>query len=166
MYPRRGPLRPLSLAAIVLTVILTGVFAFRQDNPTPRPAPASERGTQAQRGDTGERARAQQPSAPSARGWGPSVGFASRERWQEHFEKHGAEFGNITAEEYLRQAQALRDAAPGHAILEAVRADGVVTRFDRDSGAFVAVNRNGIIRTFFRPNDGERYFQRQKERSG
>jgi hypothetical protein len=58
------------------------------------------------------------------------------------------------------------DQASGTTILEAVRTDGVVTRFDRTSGAFLAVNRNGTIRTFFRPNDGERYFHRQKERSG
>ena len=27
-----------------------------------------------------------------------------------------------------------------------------------------AVNPNGVIRTFFQPNDGERYFRRQSER--
>ena len=53
---------------------------------------------------------------------------------------------------------------PGGAVLEAVRRDGVVTRFDRKSGAFIAFNANGVIRTYFRPNDGERYFRRQLER--
>lgn len=102
--------------------------------------------------------------ATTSRGWGANVGFAGRARLDEHYRKHGGEFGNITREEYLRQAQTLRDAPVGGAILEAVRRDGVVTRFDRKSGAFIAFNANGIIRTYFRPNDGERYFRRQLER--
>jgi pyocin large subunit-like protein len=40
----------------------------------------------------------------------------------------------------------------------------VVTRFDRREGDFLAVGRDGVIRTFFRPNDGEAYFQRQLKR--
>ncbi|MBL8960165.1 MAG: hypothetical protein JNJ98_09950, partial [Gemmatimonadetes bacterium] len=65
---------------------------------------------------------------------------------------------------YLRLAQALRDTLPGGPILEARRPDGVITRFDRTSGAFLAFNRDGTIRTFFRPNDGEQYFRRQARR--
>ena len=49
-------------------------------------------------------------------------------------------------------------------LLEEVRDDGRITRFDRTSGAFLAFDRDGIIRTFFRPNDGEAYFRRQAER--
>jgi pyocin large subunit-like protein len=37
----------------------------------------------------------------------------------------------------------------------------VVTRFDRRTKAFIAFERNLIIRTFFKPADGEKYFQRQ-----
>ena len=62
-------------------------------------------------------------------------------------------------------SQSLRDAPAGGPILEAVRrGDGVVTRFDRDNGAFIAFNRDRTIRTFFKPNDGERYFHRQAAR--
>lgn len=96
--------------------------------------------------------------------WGPAVGFANRNRLEEHYDKHGGEFGNISQQEYLRLAQALRDAPAGGPILQSVRRDGVVTRFDQRSGAFIAFNANGVIRTFFRPNDGERYFRRQLER--
>jgi len=91
-------------------------------------------------------------------------GFASARQLDEHYAKHGKEFGTISREEYLKRAQALRDAAVGGPILEVVRKDGVVTRFDRATGAFIAVNPDRTIRTFFRPNDGERYFRRQAER--
>ena len=100
----------------------------------------------------------------AARGWGTSVGFANARRLDEHFEKHGAEFGRITRQDYLRQAQLLRDARVGGPILETIRRDGVATRFDRQTGAFIAFNPDGVIRTFFKPNDGERYYRRQAER--
>jgi hypothetical protein len=98
------------------------------------------------------------------RGWGAAVGFVDQRLLDEHYEKHGAEFGRMTKQDYLHQAQLLRDAKPGDPVLEAVRSDGVVTRFDRQTGAFIAFNPNGTIRTFFKPNAGERYFRRQAER--
>ena len=94
------------------------------------------------------------------------VGFVDSRRLEEHYEKHGAEFGHITKQDYLRQAQLLRDASVGGPVLQTVRADRVTTRFDRETGAFIAFNPNGTIRTFFKPNDGERYYRRQAERVG
>ena len=66
---------------------------------------------------------------------------------------------------YLAAAQMLRDAPQGGDVLELRRRDGVITRFDRATGAFLAVNRDGTIRTFFKPNDGEAYFRRQASRT-
>lgn len=102
--------------------------------------------------------------APLAEARDP-VGFTTARHLEEHYEKHGAEFGHITKQEYLAQAQMLRDAPVSETILQAVRkGDGVVTRFDKSTGAFIAFNRDRTIRTFFKPNDGERYFRRQAER--
>jgi hypothetical protein len=98
----------------------------------------------------------------------PGPGFRTRQALEEHFRKHGNEFGQpITIDDYLRRAQALRDApAPaGGTILQLKRPDGVICRFDRATGDFVAVNRDRTIRTFFRPNDGESYFRRQAHRT-
>ena len=93
------------------------------------------------------------------------VGFRSRARLEEHYDKHGMEFGRISIEEYLARAQALRDAPAGGDVLEVVRpSDGVVSRFDRATGAFLAFDADGTIRTFFKPNDGEAYFRRQAKR--
>ena len=94
----------------------------------------------------------------------PDIGFASRQKLVDHYRKHGREFGSITMEQYLRGAQELRDRPAGGAILEASRPDGSVTRFDRDSGDFIAFSRDGVIRTYFRPTDGERYYMRQLRR--
>jgi len=93
-------------------------------------------------------------------------GFRSRRLFDEHYAKHGREFGNISRQEYLERAQALRDAPAGGPILEAVTPDGIVSRFNRKTGYFGAYNPDRTIRTFFIPNAGERYFHRQAAQRG
>ncbi len=94
----------------------------------------------------------------------PDIGFASRQKLVDHYKKHGREFGAVTMEKYLRKAQELRDRPAGGAILESVRPDGVVSRYDRETRDFLAFNRDGVIRTYFRPTDGEAYYERQLRR--
>jgi len=112
-----------------------------------------------------------QPQAAAVQNQAPSspvrtqIGFRSRSQLDQHFAKHGSEFGNISRNEYLFAAQQLRDRPAGSDVMEIVRNDGTVSRFDRATGAFLAVNRDGTIRTFFKPNDGENYFRRQAQRS-
>ena len=65
---------------------------------------------------------------------------------------------------YLRLAQELRDRPAGGMILESVRSDGTIVRYDKSSGAFIAFNRDGTIRTFFRPDRGDAYFRSQLQR--
>lgn len=91
-------------------------------------------------------------------------GFRSQRQFDEHYQKHGREFGKITQAQYLQLAQGLRDAPAGGDILEAIKPGGVISRFDRRHGYFGAYNRDGTIRTFFIPNGGERYFHRQATR--
>lgn len=93
-------------------------------------------------------------------------GFRSRRQFDEHYAKHGAEFGRISQVEYLERAQSLRDAPAGGPILEAVTPEGIVSRFDRRTGYFGAYNPDRTIRTFFIPNAGERYFRRQAQKRG
>jgi pyocin large subunit-like protein len=115
-------------------------------------------------GERGQRSIARDTTATTDTRARANVGFATERRLEEHYDKHGAEFGRITKQDYLRQAQLLRDAQVGGPVLQTVRGDGVTTKFDRQTGAFIAFNPNGTIRTFFKPNDGERYYRRQAER--
>jgi pyocin large subunit-like protein len=98
--------------------------------------------------------------------WASGPGFRSRRQFDEHYTKHGAEFGRISQQEYLERAQALRDAPAGGPMLEAVTPEGIVSRFDRRTGYFGAYNPDRTIRTFFIPNAGERYFRRQAQKRG
>src|SRR5262245_41000946 len=138
---------------MLAALALFGVGCRHSNSPaptqTPRQQPPASKAVKDQAGANGVRAE---------------IGFATRRKLLDHYEKHGAEFGSISREEYLRQAQILRDSPSGGDILEAVRADGVITRFDRKTGAFLAFNPDLTIRTYFKPNDAERYFRRQSKR--
>jgi hypothetical protein len=132
--------------------------SLQQQTRTPTAAPTTTPSQAPARADAGSAGRARGDERRS------KIGFRSRAQFNEHFQKHGAEFGHITQDEYLREAQALRDAPVGGNIEEIRRNDGTTSRFDRSTGAFLAFNRDGTIRTFFKPNDGEAYFRRQASR--
>lgn len=89
-----------------------------------------------------------------------TIGFRSRSKLEQHYEKHGREFGNVSLDDYLSMAQDLRDAPLSDRIIEANQAGGTISRFDRKTGAFTAFDRDLTIRTFFKPNGGEDYFRR------
>ena len=155
MILRAGNLPWRRLLTAALAVVAIFLFWSQLSDRGGRPAPRDSAATEA---------TTRMPGASAGTGWGASVGFADTRRLDEHFEKHGGEFGRITKQDYLRQAQLLRDAKVGDPILETVRKDGVTTRFDRQTGAFIAFNPNGVIRTFFKPNAGESYYRRQAQR--
>jgi pyocin large subunit-like protein len=92
-------------------------------------------------------------------------GFRSNKQFREHYAKHGQEFGDVTPDQYLSLAQQLRDAPKGGNILEDLRPDGTITKFDRSKGYFGAYNPDRTIRTFFIPNRGEEYYRRQMNSS-
>lgn len=106
------------------------------------------------------------PAVPSAPPRAQStVGFRTRDRLLDHYAKHGAEFQAASPEAYLGLAQTLRAEPPTGDVREIVRpTDGVISKFDRRSGAFIAFDADSTIRTFFKPNDGEAYFERQARR--
>ena len=113
------------------------------------------------------KAKPESPTQPSNRA-DPrlrSIGFRSQTRLDDHYAKHGIEFGSITKAQYLAMAQDLRDAALSPTVLQASQTDGSLSRFDRRTGAFLAYNSDLTIRTFFRPNDGEAYFRRAAAKS-
>lgn len=85
--------------------------------------------------------------------------FRKAEYLQEHFEKHGAEFGFATAEEYL--AGANRVVASPEALHKLEGEDGDDVYYLESGNEIVFVSTDGYIRTYFKPNDGKTYFDRQ-----
>ncbi|MCB0825642.1 MAG: hypothetical protein KDC26_05595 [Armatimonadetes bacterium] len=94
----------------------------------------------------------------------PDIGFTSRRSLDEHYEKHGSEFGKITKDEYLRKAQQLRDTPENSVVLYFERQDHTYVKYQTKHNEFIAYNEDLTIRTFFKPNDGIEYFERQKRR--
>jgi pyocin large subunit-like protein len=141
-----------ALAALIAAVLLLAGCGGSGGSVAVAPAPAASATTAV----PAPAATLPVPSSP--------VGFRSQAELQEHFRKHGTEVGAASEADYLHRAQALRDAPLGTDVAEIVRRDGVRTRYDRRDGGFVAFNANGVIRTYFRPADGEAYFLRQASR--
>ena len=71
-------------------------------------------------------------------------------RLDEHYWKHGYQFGHITEEQYLHDAQALLDASPGADVLEKIRPDSDVEHFRESTGEFAVMTKRGRIRTYFK----------------
>ena len=144
------PMRSMWVCVAALLVGLAGCAPVAE--PVARPVPS----------------RASTTAEPSAPAEAPRVrteiGFTSRESLREHFAKHGRDFPGFDQAEYLRAAQTLRDTEVKAPVFEAARRDGVITRFHATDGTFIAFNPNGRIRTFFKPDDGRRYFERQARR--
>lgn len=85
--------------------------------------------------------------------------FRKAEYLQEHFEKHGAEFGYTTAEEYL--AGANRVVASPEALHKLEAEDGDDVYYLESTNEIVFVSTSGYLRTYFKPNDGKAYFDKQ-----
>jgi hypothetical protein len=74
------------------------------------------------------------------------------ETLQDHFARHGGDYGATTPEEYVDQSQELlmRAAAGEAGIKMKVADDGVIRVIDTQTGAFGSYNLNGTTKTFFR----------------
>lgn len=86
--------------------------------------------------------------------------FRTEELYESHFLKHGAEFGDITKQEYLDKANALIDDTSDD-VLTKREEDGDYLFFNTETGEFLVLSEDGYIRTFFIPDDGIDYWNRQ-----
>jgi len=85
--------------------------------------------------------------------------FRKDEYLQQHFEKHGDEFDYETSEEYL--AGANRVITSPDALYKTEKEDGDGVYYIEETNELVILSTDGYIRTYFRPNDGIDYFNRQ-----
>jgi pyocin large subunit-like protein len=84
--------------------------------------------------------------------------FRSQDLFNQHYNKHGQEFGDISQEEYLRLANALFHSQEA---LRKTEADGDGLFYDPESNTFGVLSQDGYIRTCFKPDDGVDYWNRQ-----
>jgi hypothetical protein len=79
-------------------------------------------------------------------------------RWLPHFEKHAAEFGYRTPVEYLRGA---RDLVGRNGIQTFTRTNGDKLYYDAARNEFAVMKPDGVLRTYFKPEDGPAYWLEQ-----
>lgn len=76
----------------------------------------------------------------------------------EHFEKHGALLNHSSKESYLSGANAVINSTTA---LQRIQEDGDTAYYEESTNSFAVVSTDGYIRTYFKPNDGINYFNRQ-----
>ena len=90
---------------------------------------------------------------------GTVLEFRNDNLWEEHFIKHGSEFGYSTKEEYLQGANEVVASAYSKHKKEAEDGDDIY--YDTENNEIVFVSEDGYIRTYFKPTDGINYYNRQ-----
>lgn len=88
-----------------------------------------------------------------------SYKFKNNEYLQEHYEKHGKEMGYKSAREYQEGAD--RVVHTKGVLHKVEKEDGDDVFYLEDTNEFVIISKAGYIRTYFEPNDGIEYFNRQ-----
>lgn len=85
--------------------------------------------------------------------------FRSEELLSEHYEKHGIEMGFSSAQDYERAAAAVVSSPEALHKLEKEDNDDVY--YLESTNEFVIISTDGYIRTYFKPDSGKAYFDKQ-----
>lgn len=89
---------------------------------------------------------------------GSSLQFRYDSYLSEHFAKHGSASGHSSEAAYLAGANAVIQSS---SVLRRTQSDGDTAYYLEASNEFVVVSTDNYIRTYFKPNDGIDYFNRQ-----
>ena len=85
--------------------------------------------------------------------------FRNENLLKSHYEKHGKEMGFSSSEEYeLSASDVVNDSESLH---KTEKEDGDDVYYKEDTNEFVVVSTDGYIRTYFNPDAGKKYFDRQ-----
>lgn len=144
------------ILGIVVAVLLLGVFYPLWNGTEGDGSNVPGNGSNGQVSqDTGD--------APAGQGYQDGVEnpytFRNEKYLEDHFEKHGSEFGYATKEEY--EAGANRVIASEEALHKTEAEDGDHIYYLESSNEIVFLSTDGYIRTYFKPQDGIKYYERQ-----
>ena len=82
---------------------------------------------------------------PTRKTWGHIASL------QDHFDRHGSDFGARTPDDYAAQAWLFLQRARVEGLPAKRDETGVLRVFDAQTGAFAAYNRDGTTKTYFKP---------------
>ncbi len=118
---------------------------------------ASKKTQQSFSAQVNESSQAQQISTHKLQIDSSKLKFRTAKQLNSHYHKHGKKMGYSSAEKYLERANMIIHAD----VITKTQDDGDTAYFLQTTGEFVVVSPRGYIRTFFIPNDGIDYFNRQ-----
>lgn len=85
--------------------------------------------------------------------------FRNKDLLESHYEKHGKEMGFSSSKEYeMSASDVVNDPESLH---KTEKEDGDDVYYKENTNEFVVVSTDGYIRTYFNPDSGKKYFDRQ-----
>jgi hypothetical protein len=95
--------------------------------------------------------------------WAASKRFSAEEGAQRQFERDGSAFDAKTLEQFVKKAHAFVGHPPkGTETL--TRKNGDILYYDAKDNIFAVASKEGAPRTMFKPDAGEAYWEKQKDR--
>ena len=88
-----------------------------------------------------------------------SYTFRSERLLSEHYEKHGIYMGFSSEEDYEKAASDVANDPDSLHKLE--KEDGDDVYYKEETNEFVVISKDGYIRTYFCPDSGKKYFDKQ-----
>lgn len=85
--------------------------------------------------------------------------FRNRDLLESHYEKHGKKMGFSSSKEYEMSASDVVNNP--ESLHKTEKEDGDDVYYKENTNEFVVVSTNGYIRTYFNPDSGKTYFDRQ-----
>ncbi|MDZ4021402.1 hypothetical protein PssiTeo3_48170 [Pseudomonas sichuanensis] len=85
-------------------------------------------------------------------GVGSGAKFADQAKLDDHFARHGSDFGAKSSLEYQAQADKFLTASKSAGVLEKTRPNGDIVRYNPGTDEFGVVSSGGSIRTYYKPD--------------
>lgn len=92
-------------------------------------------------------------------GNGSPISWGNESTLQDHFERHGSDFGAKRPNEYTQKANEFYNNRSKYKVK--VDENGVIRIYDPQTNTFGSYNSDGTTRTFFKPIGGQNYFNSQ-----
>ena len=145
------------ILAVMLSVMLALTGCGKKNNSAAEEGTTQSLPTETIQTEQEEAADAEQTDAEqTAR---TAYKFRNDDLLESHYWKHGKEMGFDSPDEYLMAANAV--IANPDAMTKTEKEDGDLVFYVEETNEFVVLSTDGYIRTYFYPDSGRRYFEKQ-----
>lgn len=160
MSEKKGNIRKVVTVAVFVLLLLAAVYFYFSAPSNTEYTASSENSTEiSSTADSSDYSTSSEQSTQSSEIQTAQLTFRNNKLLNQHYEKHGIEMGFASADEYEKAAAAV----PHHpdVLHKTEKEDGDDVYYIESTNEFVVVSTDGYIRTYFYPNAGFEYFERQ-----